>query len=56
MDATLYCAMLRREFEKMLKQAGASKTLRVRVATELPPHVIFALLPFWRRWRARFPR
>ena len=53
MDAALRGARLRREFEKMLKAAGATKSQRVAVATELSPAVIANLLPLWRRVRLR---
>ena len=49
MDDVKRGAMLRRELEKMLKEAGASKSQRVDVAGILPPEVIAKVLPLWRR-------
>lgn len=56
MDEAKRGAMLRREFEKMLKAAGATKSQRVAVASELAPAVIANLLPLWRRVRVRAKR
>jgi hypothetical protein len=52
MDEAKRGAMLRREFEKMLKEAGASKTQRVEIACILHPDVIEKLLSPWRRFNA----
>lgn len=55
MDSNKRGAMLRREFERLLREAGATKSQRVNAASELPPEVIAKLLSPWRRlrvWRA----
>lgn len=50
MDAAKRGAMLRRKYEKVLKAAGATKSQRVAVASELPPEVIAKLLNPWQRF------
>ncbi|MGV8959355.1 MAG: hypothetical protein ACOH1V_03090 [Stenotrophomonas sp.] len=47
-------AILRREFEQVLKKAGASKSERVAAASALHPATIAGLLPLWRRVRLRW--
>lgn len=56
MDEAKRGAMLRREFERMLQKAGASKRNRVDVATILPVDVIARLLPWWRLVRVEWRR
>lgn len=51
MDDAKRGAVVRREFERMLKAAGASRSQRVDVASLLPPDVIRKLLNPWRRAR-----
>lgn len=46
-------ALLRREFEVVLKDLGASKSERVAAATALRPETIERLLPLWRRIKLR---
>lgn len=49
--------MIKREFERYLSAAGATRSQRDRAAAALPPHAMRALLPLWRRiriaWRCR---
>lgn len=49
MDEAKRNAMLRREYEAMLKSKGVSKSKRVGAACSLPPSAIARLLPLWRR-------
>ena len=56
MHATKKQALLRREFEKVLKDAGASNRERVAAATALRPETIERLLPWWRRLKVRFSK
>ena len=53
MDANKRSAMLRREFEALLRSAGASKTERVGAANALSPETIRILLPRWSRIKVR---
>ena len=56
MHATKKQALLRREFEKVLKAAGAGKGERVGAASSLRPETIERLLPWWRRLKLRFSK
>lgn len=49
MDESKRGAMLRREYEAMLKARGISKSKRVGAACSLTPDDIARLLPLWRR-------
>ena len=56
MNSTKHGAALRREYERMLQSAGASKRSRVDVASILHPEVIARVLPLWRRVRVAVMR
>lgn len=53
MDPIKRGSLLRREFEKVLQDLGASKSERVAAATVLRPETIERLLPLWRRIKMR---